>query len=731
MSDNPFQARFILNPIYWPTWLGLGLLWLSTRLPFRVILALGSLLGALSLLLMSERRRIARINIGLCFPDLSKKEQRRLLRHSFYSSGMALFESALVWWGSEKKLAPLLHYEGGEHVIEAEKLGKGIIFLGGHYTSLEMSGLIMSINTSKMNPTYKKARNKLFNAVMVHSRKKIYDDLVKSLNMRDVVRKLKQSRYIWYAPDQDFGGKTSVFAPFMGIPASTLTMTSRLAKLTGAPVLPMYSERLPGTQGYKVTIGPPLKDFPSGDDIADATAINEVICQHIRRVPEQYLWGHRRFKSRPRGEPQTYAIRRDKTFRRYGHLLALLTLPAIVYTLWQALRFRDKQYLQERLGFGQYTFSDNSTWIHTASVGEVNAVIPLIKLLLARHPERSIVFTTNTPSGGQTARRKLPAQIKCHYLPIDWRFATRRFIHLARPACALIVETELWPHLFAECYLQGIPIVIINGRMSQRTSSASPWLRVFPCRAIEFIYTVLARSEDDKRQFLSMGGITEENIKVLGNIKFSARQPDNMEAFDCQRPYVLAASTRDGEELLIADCWQSIIEVDTLLIIVPRHPQRLSKILQDLDSYKQHIAVRSRNDVITDQTKIYVADTFGELNQFIAGSQFVLMGGSFKPFGGQNILEVGLLGKAVIFGPHMDNFKDEAQQFVENYAGIQVEDTKGLGAEIKNLLDDPAKAGEIGSNALQLMNKSAHIVEDYYTEIENLCAAFYKVPPSS
>jgi len=538
------------------------------------------------------------------------------------------------------------------------------------------------------------------------------------------VRALKEKKVIWYAPDQDFGLKSSVFAPFMGVPAATLTMTSRLAKRTGAPVMPWYAERLPGTQGYLLTLAPALANFPSGDDEQDATAINNAISEHIRKVPEQYLWGHRRFKTRPQGEPQIYPIRSDRIYRRYRGLLALLTLPAIAYSLWQAYQFRDKQYLLERLGLKTPSGIKNSVWIHCASVGEVNAAASLIELLTQRHPEHSILLTTSTPSGAMTARNKLPAQVHIHYLPIDWRFAVRRFINRIQPGCALILETELWPHLFAECYRHGTPIIIVNGRLSKRTTRLPIWLRAIPCRAIEYLYAVLARSEEDKQNYLSLGSIPEEDIKVLGNIKFSARPTRQITPFTCQHPYVLAASTRDGEERLLVESWLPIEQNTALLIIVPRHPRRLSQILRDLSAYRAHIAVRSREESITAQTRIYIADTFGELPQFIAGSRFVIMGGSFRPFGGQNILEVGWAGKAVIFGPHMDNFRDEAGQFLQHAAGIQVADLSDLSGEIKTLLADSAKTERMGNNALALMEQSAHIAEDYYTEITRLCTAF-------
>jgi KDO2-lipid IV(A) lauroyltransferase len=200
----------------------------------------------------------------------------------------------------------LVRYEGSENLARAREHGRGVFLLGGHYTTLELSGRLMCLFTNDINPIYKPASNAVFNLLMTRYRSRIYDNLLSNTDMRAMLRALKQGKIIWYAPDQDFGRRRSVFAPFMGVSAATLTMTSRLAQRAGAPVLPFYSERLPGTRGYEIRVGPPLENFPSGDDVADATAINQAIEVQVRRTPEQYLWGHRRFKTRPPGERKLY-----------------------------------------------------------------------------------------------------------------------------------------------------------------------------------------------------------------------------------------------------------------------------------------------------------------------------------------------------------------------------------------------------------------------------------------
>jgi len=300
------NPRAYLAPRHWPTWLGLGLLRLSAFLPYRVQLALGSGIGRLIYRLVPSRRYVARVNVGLCFPDYSRAERERVVKGTFIATAISLFEAALAWWGSDARMKRLYRIEGLENLTAARKQGKGVLLIGGHYTTLEISGRLLSFDCDKVQPIYKRAHNPLFNAVMVRSRLRHCDDLLINSDMRGILRALKRGGVVWYAPDQDFGRERSVFAPFMGVPTATLTATSGLARLSGAPVLPLYSERLPGTEGFLLRIGKPIEPFPSGDEVEDATRINAAIETQVRRTPEQYLWVHKRFKTRPPGEPGVY-----------------------------------------------------------------------------------------------------------------------------------------------------------------------------------------------------------------------------------------------------------------------------------------------------------------------------------------------------------------------------------------------------------------------------------------
>ena len=719
-DNNPFEWRFIYHPRFWPTWLGLGILWLVAQLPYRAILSIGHVLGVLIWALDTERRRITRTNLRLCFPQMDPTSLRRLTRESFYSTGKAIVESALTWWGSDRKVNPLLHIQGIEHYHAAMQQGKGALLLGGHYATLEMGGRVLLRHAQNFYPTFKQARDPLFNWMMQAQRIKRHGGLVNSSNMREVLRILRKNTALWYAPDQDFGMTSSVFAPFMGIPAATLTMTSRLAKASGAPVLPWYCERLPDAQGYLVRIEPPLKDFPTGDDVRDATTVNAVIEVQVRRTPEQYLWGHRRFKTRPLGQPMVYAPRRDRPLRRYDLVNALLALPYLIYTFYLANRNRDWAYWDQRLSlYPDHLTGPVDLWFHAASVGEVVALLPLIEAMQKSYPYKKIILTTFTPTGGALARQRLPSSVTQYYLPIDWVWCVKRFLDLARPRCAIFMETELWPNLHEYCYNRAIPVILINGRLSERSLKAPHWMRWLTSRSSQYLRFILARTELDAQRFQSIG-VLNDHIEVAGNLKFAIINKPPATPIDLGKPYVLAASTHHDEELQLALLWRELNIRSHLLVIAPRHPHRAKQIGRQFEENQIRYAQRSRQDPVTDTVEVYLADTFGELDKFIAGSAFVFMGGSLVKCGGHNILEVGAQGKAVIFGPHMDNFLAERELFLSHSAAIEVTDVRALATVIPDLLQHPDKTTLLGEHAKTAMQSQAHVLEHYITRLQVL-----------
>lgn len=270
---------------------------------------LGAALGTAMYHLMPWRRQVARTNIDLCFPQLNAAQRDEMVRACFRAAGRSLPETALCWWGGEKLLRPLCTIEGLEHLRGALRLGRGVILLSAHFTCLEIGGRLLALH-HPFHVMYKKHRNALFETIMKRARENQFERAVERHDIRGMLKSLKDGKAIWYAPDQDFGPKHSVFAPFLGVNAATLTAPARLAKMSGAPVVPFFPQRLPGDRGYQLTILPALTDFPSGDEARDAQRINAIIERQVLKTPEQYLWLHRRFKTRPAGESSPYTPKR-------------------------------------------------------------------------------------------------------------------------------------------------------------------------------------------------------------------------------------------------------------------------------------------------------------------------------------------------------------------------------------------------------------------------------------
>jgi KDO2-lipid IV(A) lauroyltransferase len=277
-----------------------------SALPYSWQLKLGGGIGRIGIKLAHSRRHIAEINLATCFPELTPQQRNELLKKDFIALGIGLFETVLAWWGSDKKLSNLVQIEGLEHFDQAMAQGKGVILLTGHFTHLELGARFFALHRP-FHAMYRPHKNLLYETIVRQARERrsrrrafTRDDI------RGMLRAFRQGEAVWYAPDQNYGSKHSIFVPFFEEPALTITATSRLARMSGAAVVPYFPERMPGKAGYRLTILPALEDFPSGNDHADALRINQLIEEWIRRVPEQYLWVHRRFKTRPPGYPAIY-----------------------------------------------------------------------------------------------------------------------------------------------------------------------------------------------------------------------------------------------------------------------------------------------------------------------------------------------------------------------------------------------------------------------------------------
>lgn len=309
--DRPHFRAYFLHPRFWLMWLGLGLLWLVVQLPYRVLLVLGRGLGVLMYRVAGERRYIAERNLELSFPNLNAAEREQLLKANFAALGIGFFETAMGWWWAKSRLARLGHIEGLEHLQQIQQQGQGVILMALHFTTLELGAALLG-QVQTIDGMYRQHKNPLFDFIQRRGRERHNADAtaIERDDIRAMLRVLRAGRAIWYAPDQDYGPKQSIFVPLFGIPAATVTATSKFARLGKARVVPFTQERLADGSGYRLVIHPPLADFPGASEEADCRRINQWIEEAVRRNPEQYLWVHRRFKTRPVGEPRLYRKRK-------------------------------------------------------------------------------------------------------------------------------------------------------------------------------------------------------------------------------------------------------------------------------------------------------------------------------------------------------------------------------------------------------------------------------------
>src|ERR1043165_1295084 len=295
----------LIHPRYWATWLGLGILYFIVQFPYRFQLQFGKNLGRISYYLLKKFRCIAEINLKLCFPELSDKERKNLLKKQFQSLGMGLIESAMAWWMPDHKLDSLIHIQGLEHLQEALAKKKGVLILSAHFTSLDICGRLFS-NIFPMHVVYREQKNRVIDRLLKQHRNFNWMQPIHRHAIRQIIKTLKQNKAIWYAADQDYGPTHSIFPPFFNISTATISTPSRYANRTEAQVVTLFYHRLPKGKGYQITIGPILENFGHGDDYQDMLRFNQLLEQAVRAHPDQYLWIHRRFKTRPQNDPYLY-----------------------------------------------------------------------------------------------------------------------------------------------------------------------------------------------------------------------------------------------------------------------------------------------------------------------------------------------------------------------------------------------------------------------------------------
>jgi 3-deoxy-D-manno-octulosonic-acid transferase len=409
----------------------------------------------------------------------------------------------------------------------------------------------------------------------------------------------------------------------------------------------------------------------------------------------------------------------------YNLLLTLyfiITLP--YYSVQMMRREKYRAGLRQRLGIYRSSLrmklrQRKRMWIHAVSVGEVLAVMPLLKLLRESLPDWYFILSTVTLTGQKIAKEKAGQRVIVTYFPLDFRFAVRRALQFFAPSLIILVETELWPNFISTAAVKRIPIAMVNGRISDRSYARYRHCRFFLKNLLARIDLFCMQSELDTERIRRLGA-PPEKVKTTGNMKFdSAIEPCTEIAgrevaanlgIDPQRPIIVAGSTHKGEDEILLDALRVIREKsgDTILIIVPRHPERAGEIQALASARGEEAILRSQlhNDPTPHTKAVLIVDRIGELVDIYRTATVVFVGKSLVEGGGQNIIEPATMGKAVIFGPHMENFREAAELLIHNRGAIQVRDAAEFKEKLLFLLQNREEREQMGRRAAATMARS-------------------------
>jgi 3-deoxy-D-manno-octulosonic-acid transferase len=407
----------------------------------------------------------------------------------------------------------------------------------------------------------------------------------------------------------------------------------------------------------------------------------------------------------------------------YSVLIVLFFVVMSPYLVYQALRYRKYvRSLPQRLGILPLSFNldgDESIWIHAVSVGEVLTARALLQPLRERYPRLRIFLSTTTITGHQVARNNLRHVDEVFYFPFDFMFIVRRTLRLVRPRLFVMMETELWPNLLRACRDQDVKTILVNGRISSRSYPRYKLARPFFKHVLAHVDRFCMQSDESARRIIDMGA-DRDRVTVTGSLKFdSLERPGSTAAADrgsnrvlryfritAGRPVVIAASTLKGEEEAVFEAFQRLraTRPNTLLIVAPRKPERFDDVERLARATGLDVARRTELRVDAEpRCDIVVLDTIGELAQLFQVATVVFVGGSLVDAGGHNILEPAVFGKPILFGPHMQNFAEIAQAFLDHGAGVQVKNGRELETVLLELMADPVRRASLGAAARALV----------------------------
>lgn len=413
---------------------------------------------------------------------------------------------------------------------------------------------------------------------------------------------------------------------------------------------------------------------------------------------------------------------------RFLYSLALwLLLPFIfIRLLWRARKQPEYlQHLAERFGFYTPRSDKPIIWLHAVSVGETRAAQCLISKLRLDYPQHQILLTHTTPTGRATSEQLYGDTVMRVYLPYDYSFAVNRFLHHFRPQLGVLMETEIWFNLIDACSRNKIPLLLLNARMSEKSAKGYANFSQLTNQGFSSLSAIAAQTEEDVFRIMQLGG---KNVSVMGNLKFDIEAPSTQldlgkqlrEQFGTTRKILLAASTREGEEALLLNALQPLQFLDTLLVIVPRHPQRFHDVASLLEQHNISYQRRSKNSPVSKNISVVLGDSMGEMFAYYSCADIAIIGGSMLPYGGQNLIEACAIGMPVIVGPHTYNFAEATRLAVKAGAAIQIKNPGNLVEVLLQLLNDPERVSEMGRRSIEFVhlnrgatNKALGIIHDF------------------
>jgi 3-deoxy-D-manno-octulosonic-acid transferase len=346
-------------------------------------------------------------------------------------------------------------------------------------------------------------------------------------------------------------------------------------------------------------------------------------------------------------------------------------------------------------------------WIHAVSVGEAEVAFPLVRALQARYPDKTLLLTTTTPTGSARVRAVLGDSVQHVYLPYDLPGAVCRFLRRFQPRLGIVMETEIWPNLYAQCRRSPIPLFLVNARLSEKSARGYRRLSSLVRATLADLSCIAAQTQRDADRFVALGAVAD-TVVVTGNIKFDQPVPDGLNAeaaairrsLFLQRSVWIAASTHEGEDEQLLDVYAELKSriPALLLVLVPRHPERFDPVAALCRDRGLSVVLRSERKACDDATDLFLVNTMGELRLFYAAADAAFVGGSLVSTGGHNVLEPAGLGVPVLFGPYMFNFDAIARNLVDAGAAIQVADKTALTAELLDIMQNEVRRRRMGEN---------------------------------